>query len=491
MLPDAPPMPAEPCPHRLFPLFADLHGRTVLVVGGGAVARRKVEALLGTGAHIVVGAPELDAQLARWRDEGRIEHRAGAFRADWLDGAWLAIAATGDSGVNRAVADAGDARRVWTNVVDDAALARVHLPARVERGPLQVAISSGGGAPMLARLLRERIETELDDSLGTLATFLARHRARIRARWPDAATRRRAFAKLLAGPLASLLRGRRHIEAERLFDAALAPDASEAHARGSVALVGAGPGDPGLLTLRALRVLNEADVILHDRLASDEVLQLARRDAERIEVGKRAGARGTSQEAINALLVEHARQGKRVVRLKGGDPFVFGRGGEELEALRDAGIDYEVVPGITAATACAAHAGIPLTHRDHAQSLRLVTAHARDSLDTLDWPALAQERQTLAVYMGVAMLDTLRERLIAHGRAHGTPFALVENGSRAQQRVVVGTLAELPELARLHGVRSPALLIVGEVAALATRLHWFGAPPLGAGDVPAALEKAA
>ena len=245
-------------------------------------------------------------------------------------------------------------------------------------------------------------------------------------------------------------------------------------------LVGAGPGDPGLLTLRALRALNEADVILHDRLVSAEVLDLARRDAERIEVGKQAGNHHTTQDGIHALLLEHARAGRRVVRLKGGDPFVFGRGGEELEFLRDHGIPYEVVPGITAAVACAAYAGVPLTHRDHAQSVRLVTAHCQSSRGTLDWTALAQERQTLAVYMGVAELGALQAGLLAHGRAPTTPFALIENGSRPEQRVVTGTLANLVERATFHAVRSPALLIVGEVAALAPSLAWFGQPPLGA-----------
>ena len=248
---------------------------------------------------------------------------------------------------------------------------------------------------------------------------------------------------------------------------------------GRVTLVGGGPGDPGLLTLRGLRALNEADVILHDRLVSRDVLDLARRDAEFVEVGKEAGTHHTTQAQIHALLLEHARAGRRVVRLKGGDPFVFGRGGEELEFLRAHGIAYEVVPGVTAALACAAHAGIPLTHRGHAQSVRFVTAHCRESLDTLDWRALAAERQTLAVYMGVAGLERLRAQLLAHGRAPSTPFALVENGSRAQQRVVCGRLDRLPELAQRHAVRSPALLILGEVAALATQLHWFGAAPLG------------
>ncbi|NLW96955.1 siroheme synthase CysG [Luteimonas wenzhouensis] len=470
--------------NRLFPLFADLRDRTVVVVGGGLVAARKVEALLGTGARIVVVAPALGGALAPLAADGRIDHRAGTFAPEALDDAWLAIAATDDPQVNRAVAEAGQARRVWVNVVDDAELARVHLPARVERGPLQVAISSGGGAPMLARLVREQLERQFDHSLGALAALLARQRARLLARWPDADARRRAVARLLSGPLPGLLRRGRHIEAARELERAL--DAPDAPARGRVALVGAGPGDAGLLTLRALRLLNDADVILHDRLVSAEVLALARRDALRIEVGKRAGHHAVPQERIHALMVEHATAGRHVVRLKGGDPFVFGRGGEELQALRAAGIDYEVVPGITAAAACAAYAGIPLTHRDHAQSVRLVTAHCQGPEDTLDWAALARDRQTLAFYMGAARLELVQARLLAHGRAPDTPFALVENGTRPEQRVVRGRLTELSHLARRHAVQSPALLIVGEVAALAGDLHWFGAAPLGAPATPLA-----
>lgn len=462
---------------RLFPLFAALRGRAVLVVGGGAVAQRKAEALLEAGAQVRVGAPALQPALAELAAQGRIEHLPGAFAEHWLDEVWLAIAATDDLAVNRAVAAAGEARRVWVNVVDDAEASSFHVPARVERGPLQIAISSGGGAPMLARHLRERLETQLDPSLGELAELLGRERLRIRARHPELGARRRFFDRLLDGPLPALLRQRRERAAERAFAAALAERDPGAR-KGSVVLVGAGPGDPGLLTLRGLRALNEADVILHDRLVSAEVLRLARRDAERIEVGKQSGDHHTTQDRIHELMLEHARAGKRVVRLKGGDPFVFGRGGEEIEVLRAHGIAYEVVPGITAALACAAYAGVPLTHREHAQSVRLVTAHCKESDDSLDWAALAQERQTLAVYMGVAGLDKLRDRLIAHGRAPDTPFALVENGSRANQRTVVGTLAELPEAALAHDVRSPALLILGEVAALAERLHWHGAAPL-------------
>jgi uroporphyrin-III C-methyltransferase/precorrin-2 dehydrogenase/sirohydrochlorin ferrochelatase len=463
---------------RLFPLFADLRDRPVLVVGGGAVAARKVAALLAAGASVRVGAPELEPGLQALANSRQIVHRAGRFQPWWLDSVWLVVAATDDAAVNRSVAEAATIRRLLVNVVDDAELSSFQVPAVVERGPLQIAISSGGAAPMLARRLREQLETQLDESLGALATLLARQRDRIRARLPVLSLRRRWFDRLLNGPVPDLLRQQQAIEAEATLIDSL-ENISEVESTGSVALVGAGPGDPGLLTLRALRLLNKADVILHDRLVSKEVLALARRDAEFIEVGKEAGNHHTTQHRIHELLLEHARGGRRVVRLKGGDPFVFGRGGEELEFLRAHDIAYEVVPGITAALACAAYAGIPLTHRDHAQSVRLLTAHCQSSVDALDWRALAQERQTLAIYMGVAELDKLREKLLEHGRSAGTPFALIENGSRPEQRVIVGSLDRLPEVARQHAVISPALLILGEVAALAERLHWFAAAPLG------------
>lgn len=370
-----------------FPLFADLRDRPVLVVGGGAVAERRTEALLQAGARPLVGAPALTPALERWAEAGRVRWLAGEFDEAWLDEpVWLVVLADADARLAGAVAAAAEPRRLL-----------------VERST---------------------------DSLA-------------------AAPSRRARP-------------------------------------GSVTLVGAGPGDPGLLTLNALRALGEADVILHDRLVSEAVLRLARPGAERIEVGKSAQGHSTRQEHIHALMLEHARRGRRVVRLKGGDPFVFGRGGEELEFLRDHDIAFEVVPGITAALACGAYAGIPLTHRDHAQSLRLVTAHCKDSLDTLDWQALGQDRQTLAFYMGVAGLDTIQQRLLQAGRSAATPFAIVENGSRPEQRVVTGTLADLPGTARLHAVRSPALLVIGEVAALAGRLHWFGPAPLAASSSPSA-----
>lgn len=475
----------------LYPLFADLRGRPVLVVGGGAVARRKAARLLAAGAVVTVGAPTVCVELAEWASAGRIVWRIGEFHPDWLDGHWLAVAATGVLGVNRAVAEAGQERRVFVNVVDDAGLSSFQVPAVVDRAPVQIAISSGGTAPLLTRALRERIERIVDHAIGPLAQMLDRFRSRTRMRFPDTAARRRFYARIIHGPVAAFVRNGKVAEAENAFKRALATPTGPAD--GLVMLVGAGPGDPGLLTLRALRALGEADVILYDRLVAQDVLDMARRDALFIDVGKREGAADAGQARIHALMLAHARAGKCVVRLKGGDPFMFGRGGEEMEFLRAHAIDYEVVPGITAAVACAAYAGVPLTHRDHAQSVRFVTAQCRDSLAAPDWRAFTGERETLAIYMGAGQLVVLRDRLLAHGYAASTPFALVENGTRPQQRVVVGTLAELSAQAQRHGVGAPALLIVGAVAAFAKTLHWYGAPPLHPAPafVPEAMHDAA
>ncbi|WP_258130329.1 siroheme synthase CysG [Achromobacter anxifer] len=458
---------------KLFPIFADLKDRLVLVVGGGAVAERKTLSLLEASADVLVGAPELTPALAALVAEGRIRHLAGRFDPAWLDEVWLVVAATDDRDTNAAVSAAAGSRRIFSNVVDDPELSSFQVPSIVDRSPVIVAISSSGVAPVLARRIRERIESLFDHTLGQLAGLAASYRKRIRASHPDLGARRRFYDWLLDGPVAGFLRQQQPAQAEAALAAALADPA--APAAGSVALVGAGPGDPGLLTLKALRALNEADVILHDRLVSGDVMSLARRDAERVPVGKLPGEdHNATQARIHRLMVEHARAGRRVVRLKGGDAFIFGRGGEELEYLRAHGVRYEVVPGITAALACAAYAGIPLTHREHAQSVRLVTAHCREDEDNLDWPALAREKQTLALYMGVGQLDLLTARLLDHGRSPHTPFALIENGSRPEQRVLSGTLEQLPALAAEHAIRSPALLIVGEVAGLAPQLQWFG-----------------
>jgi uroporphyrin-III C-methyltransferase/precorrin-2 dehydrogenase/sirohydrochlorin ferrochelatase len=478
---------------RYFPLFADLHGQRVLLVGGGEVAERKARLLLEAGARVEIVSREILAhELASWitptpplprnggegRGEGvttgTVHWLAREFDESQLEGAALVVAATSDAGLNERVAAAARARHVLVNVVDDAARSSFIVPAIVDRSPLVIAISSGGVAPVLARHVRERLETLLDESLGRLAGLLERWRARIKDAFPDVGARRRFYETVVRGKVASNLRRRQPEQAERELERLLQ---DPAQGGGSVVLVGAGPGDPGLLTLNALRALQEADVILHDRLVSSEVLDLARRDATRIPVGKAARAHSVPQEQIHALMLEHAQAGRRVVRLKGGDPFVFGRGGEELEFLADHGIPFEVVPGITAALACGAYAGIPLTHRKHSQALRLVTAHCRDSLDTLDWASLARERQTLAFYMGVAALGDISHELLRHGREATTPVAIVEHGSRAGQRVTLATLAELDGIAGRGDIESPALLVVGEVAALAARLHWFGAPP--------------
>ncbi|MFC4764643.1 siroheme synthase CysG [Dyella koreensis] len=458
---------------KLYPLFADLKGLPVLVIGGGTVAERKVAALLGAGAKVRVGAPQLHPALARLADEGQVEWLHGGYQPAWLDGVWLAIAATDDRDLNARVAADATERRLLVNVVDDASLSRFHVPAVVDRSPLIVAISTAGAAPALARRLREMLERLLDHTLGALVTLAQQHRTRIVLRFPDLAERRGFYDWLHDGPVLPLLRRAQPAEAERTLLSAL-NTRGVSPGKGSVTLVGAGPGDPGLLTLQALRALNQADVILHDQLVSADILAMARRDAERIDVGKRCAGRHVPQDHTHQLMLMHAQAGKRVVRLKGGDPFVFGRGGEEMAFLREHGIDCDIVPGITAAVACAAYAGIPLTHRDYAQSVCLLTAHGKDATDTLDWHALANHRQTLAIYMGVERIDVLTARLLEYGRGPDTPFALIENGTLPRQRVITGALHALPALARQHAVGTPALLVIGEVAAMARDRAWFG-----------------
>ena len=441
---------------RHFPVFLDLQGAPVLVVGDGEVAARKAALLQQAGAR--VNRP--------------VKHSA----TPDLRGMRLVIVATGDRTLDAAIAAAAREANVPVNVVDDAALSTFIVPAIVDRSPLMVAISSGGAAPMLATRLRERIEALLDESWGRLAQFADRWRKQIRAAIPDLGLRRRFYDWLLDGPVAVAARAGRDDAADRLLEEQLARKGVSPP--GKVTLVGAGPGDPGLLTMHALRALQQADVILTDRLVSPGILALARREAQVIDVGKQPGGHGIRQSRIHRLLVVHARRGRAVVRLKGGDPFIFGRGGEELEYLKRHGVAYEVVPGVTAALACAAYAGIPLTHRDHAQGLQFVTAHCRDSLDQIDWQGLARPGQTLAFYMGVAELETVRDRLIEAGLSPATPAALVENGTRMEQRVVVSELSDLPDAARHHNIGSPAMLFIGAVAAFASRLGWFGRAPL-------------
>ncbi|MEJ2256773.1 MAG: siroheme synthase CysG, partial [Woeseiaceae bacterium] len=393
-----------------------------------------------------------------------------------LDDQRLVIAATSDRALNRWVAELADARGIFCNVVDEPEACRFIMPAIIVRSPIMVAISSGGTAPVLVRRLREQLESLLPARLGVLAALAGRWRTRVAARLGGSTARRRFWERVFSGPVADAALAGRTSEAELALSDTLssAVGGGDASAKGIAWLVGAGPGDPGLLTLRALQVAQQADVVLYDRLVTQEVLELTRRDAERIPVGKTPGGHCVPQEEISAMIVRLVQEGRRVCRLKGGDPFIFGRGGEEAEALVEAGLPFEVVPGITAAAACGAYAGIPLTHREHSQSVVLITAHGSDSIDRLDWASLARDRQTLAFYMGVGRLDAIRSRLLEHGRAATTPVALVENGSTPRQRVIQGTLAELAELADRYRVRAPAVVFVGEVAALAGKLSWFG-----------------
>ena len=467
---------------RWLPLFLDLRGRRVVVIGGGAIAERKIDLLIQSGAAIRIIAPAITPRLAARLTAGELEHAPRDFVPADLDGARLAIAATDAPLVNRAVATAAEARNIFANIVDNAELSTGILPAIVDRSPLVIAIGTEGSAPALARYVRAHIESLLDESLGRLAGFLARWRERIRQRVPDTLLRRRLYERILHGPVADRVRAAREDEAAVLLDqmtlAGAAAGGAPACEGGRVQIVGAGPGDPGLLTLHALRALQGADVVLHDRLVSAGVLGLARREAQLIEVGKSARGHSIDQAHIHELMREHAARGLRVVRLKGGDPFIFGRGGEEIAFLRTHGIPYEVVPGITAALACAAYAGIPLTHRDHAASLRIVTAHCQGAIDAVDWRTLARQRETLAIYMAVGTVERVEAELLRHGRAPDTPVAFIENGSRPEQRVLIGTLAGAAALSAAHAVSSPALLVVGSVAALAAQLHWYGDVPL-------------
>lgn len=457
----------------LFPIFAQLADKPVLVIGGGTVAERKISLLLQAGARITVGAPTLTPELQSLAQQNRITWRQEAFEASWLEGVWLLIAATSDSELNAQAAQAAERARIWANVVDDPELSSFHVPAIVDRSPVTIAISSGGHAPVLARRIREKLETLIDHSTGSLAALVARYRQRIQQAYPHLANRRAFYDWLIDGPVGSALRTQQTQEAETLLAQAL--QHPQAPAPGKVLLVSAGPGDPGLLTLKALRALNEADVILHDRLVSPAILEMARRDADRIFVGKTPGENHhQTQERIHQLMVSHAQAGQKVVRLKGGDAFIFGRGGEELAVLAEHGVAYEVVPGVTAAIACAAYAGIPLTHRHLSQGLHLLTAHSARDEDQPDWASLARGQETLGFYMGVTQLPEVAQRLIDHGMRADTPFALIENGSRPQQRTLTGPLNELQHLAQAHAIQAPSLLLIGEVVRLSQQLHWYG-----------------
>ena len=450
----------------VLPLSLKLAGQPVLVVGGGEVARRKVELLVAASARIEIVAPDVAADLRDFDTEHEVRITERAFEEADVTGRLLVVAATNDPAVNERIYRACDAAHVLVNCVDDGEHSTALFPAIVDRGRVTVAVSTGGASPTLARRLRERIEAVLPSTLGALADYLASRREKLKTLLPDMHARQRFWDDALDSDLARLASHGDIAAADELLAAT-----AEAHAAsGLVSLVGAGPGDPDLLTLKALQRLQRADVVYYDNLVGDGVLDRCRRDARRIYVGRTyrsTTAPNSRQRGIIEALLADARSGLRVVRLKGGDPLVFSRGGEEVAALARHGVPFEIVPGITAALGCAAIAGIPLTHRDWAQSVRFVTGHRRGGTLDLDWTALAKPDQTVVVYMGLGTLPALCEQLIGHGLAPDTPAATVLRGTLPDQEVVVGQLDDLAGRVAERDLDGPATTIIGRVAKLA------------------------
>ncbi|MEZ2720024.1 siroheme synthase CysG [Paenalcaligenes hominis] len=447
-----------------FPIFASLKNRPVLVVGAGEVAYRKIELLCQAGAQIKIIAQHLGVEVQALVDEGKASWWKKEFQDNDVNQAVLTIAATNNADLNQQVALAGETYLRLVNVVDDPTLCQFIVPAIVDRSPVQIAISTGGAAPVLARQIRQKLEQELPQHLGAMAQLAQRFRSKVKTQLTTLLARRLFWERLFNQPKFS------HLVAQAQWDAASAhllselDQASLQTPQGLVSLVGAGPGDAGLLSLKGYQALQAADVVLYDALVGPGVLDLIRRDAQRIAVGKRAHHPSVPQEETNRLLLHYAQQGLRVVRLKGGDPFVFGRGAEEVEVLQKAGVDYQVIPGVTAALGATAAAGIPLTHRSYAQSVVMVTGHCRPDGHEVNWACLAQERQTVVIYMGTIKATEISAKLMAHGRAGSTPIAIISQGTLATQTVARGQLSELPQLAQ--AAQRPALIVIGEVAQL-------------------------
>lgn len=460
------------------PIFFDVRGKPCLLVGGGEVAARKAALLNRAGARLIVVAPEARDDVVALAQSSHGEYHARKFVPADLDGVHLVIAATSDTAVNAEISELADARKFPVNVVDQPPLCRFIVPAIVERAPITIAISTGGNSPVLTRELKERIETAVPRGYGDFAHLLGSWRDDVKAAIPDDKQRTRFWESLMSGEVASLVFQGKTDAAKTAYQQQLQSfvqkQDEENNKTGEVWLVGAGPGDPELLTLKALRFMYAADVVLYDRLVSDEIMAMVRPDAEKIFVGKEAKHHPVPQEQINDKLIHYARQGLKVLRLKGGDPFIFGRGGEEIEELAEAGIPFQVVPGITSASGCSAYAGIPLTHRDYSQSVRFVTGHLKDDRPDLDWHMLAKEQQTLVIYMGLMALPVISEKLISHGMRADMPVAVVEQGTRANQRVVTASLTDIDAVVKKAELKAPALIIVGPVVKLRNTLAWFG-----------------
>jgi uroporphyrin-III C-methyltransferase / precorrin-2 dehydrogenase / sirohydrochlorin ferrochelatase len=456
------------------PIFVTLAGQSVLVVGGGIVAERKVGLMHRCGAIVVVNSPSLTPGLMALRNEGSIAHIDGDFDEHQLPGQRLVIAATDDRMLNRRIAEACDAAGILCNAVDDYEASGFTLPAIVDRSPVVVAIGTNGRSPVLARRLKALIERTLPARIGELAEQAGRWRNLVSKRFPLLGDRRKFWEQLLDGPAAAAILANKLKDAEKIFRRAMLSTVRDVQpSQGEAYIVGAGPGDPGLVTLRAQQLIAAADVVLYDRLVARPILDFARKEAELIPVGKSAGRVTLNQEAINELLVARVKEGRRVCRLKGGDPFVFGRGGEEAAALAEAGLRFQIVPGISAALGCAAYAGIPLTHRGTSRSVTFATA-SLDGASAPDWAALAKTGQTLALYMSVGSLEKVANELASNGLSTRTPAAIVENGTTRDQRVIYSDLDSIAVDARAAGIEAPAMLLVGESVALGPKLQWFG-----------------
>jgi len=456
---------------QYLPIFTKLDNKPVLVVGGGEVALRKCRAFLKARASVTLVAPWFCDELKEHAHNNEVTLIDAYFDESHLDGKMLVIAATDRDEVNNNVFELANARNVFVNVVDDQPKCTFIFPSIVDRDPITIAISSAGTAPVLARRLREKLETLIPHHIGPLATLVGGFRDKVKKRFKHFSDRRQFWEGVFDSSVVSKVQTgdtqAAQQQLEQMLDAKAEPE-------GEVYVVGAGPGDPELLTLKALQLMQQADVVVYDFLVSDEIMELVRRDADLICVGKRLGDHSVVQDDTNQMLVDLAKQGKKVCRIKGGDPFIYGRGGEEVQVLAANNVNYQIVPGITAAAGCSAYAGIPLTHRDHAQAIQFVTGHCKKDGQELDWQSLAKANQTLAIYMGVIKSPHIQSELLKHGRKADTPVAIIENGTRKNQRVVTGQLGELADLIQRNSIISPALLIIGEVAALHSQLAWFG-----------------
>ncbi len=459
---------------RTLPIFVEMRERPAAVVGGGVVAARRVEYLVRCGARVTVFARELSDEFFALRGLPNFRHVARDPEPEDLRGCAICFIAAEDERLTLAARDAAKKAGALVNVADRPRLCDFIMPSIVDRSPLVIAISTGGASPLLGRMLKARLESQIPAAYGRLAHLMSRFRQRVAEAMPSPTMRLRFWEKALEGPIGeAALMGNEAAASARLTSEIERAGADLSRpALGEVYLVGAGPGDPDLVTFRALRLMQKADVVLYDRLAGEGVMNLVRREAERIYVGKRPDNHELPQEEISALLVKLASAGKRVLRLKGGDPFMFGRGGEEIETLAEQGIPFQVCPGVTAATGAAAYAGIPLTHRDHAQACVFVTGHGKDGKIDLDWTALLQPRQTVAIYMGLRNLEALTREFVARGASADLPAAIVDNATRRGQRVVVGTLGTLAAKARAAELSGPSIVIVGTVVTLRDKLDW-------------------